>query len=292
MSTSNDYSTTITPRDTIISPHYAEFSITQENNNDNNSNHVNFTDSFSEMNNKHTIKSIMISETFGMATFIFLSLSNISIYGIYPEAQLNWTGVALSWGLNLLAGIHIAKNGSNAYLNPCVAFADAIFNRSITIIELVYYTIAEILGAFIGAALNYLIHYSAVDDIYDNSLNGENKICTLYTTYKNDNTTFVSAFFNEMIGTFLLTLGIFYIVNNSTKACMNPVCISAVLSTLVLSIGFQTAFSFNFARDFGPRLFVTILNKECFALRDYYFLIPLTADYTGAILAGILYKYV
>jgi glycerol uptake facilitator-like aquaporin len=50
-----------------------------------------------------------------------------------------------------------------------------------------------------------------------------------------------------------------------------------------LALGFQTAFSYNWARDFGPRLFITMVEPDCFSKKDNYWFIPLLANFSGAV---------
>lgn len=229
--------------------------------------------------NKNKMLYTFLFETFGTFMFIFLSLSNIAIYSLYPESRMTWSGVATSWGLNLLFGIILAKNHSNAYLNPCLALAMFLFRKSINLTELVIYTVAELLGAFLGAAATYGIYYSQYS-----KLEGVD-ICGLFATYKNSEISNITALATEFTGTAILVGGIVLITKKETK--YNMFCIAALLSLVVLSLGYQTAFSLNWARDFGPRLFITMVNGDCFNYKHYYW-IPLVADYSGGIFGALV----
>jgi MIP family channel proteins len=233
-----------------------------------------------DYNNNNMLKTFA-AETFGTFMFIFLSLSNIAIYSLYPEAKMTWSGVATSWGFNLLFGIIVAKKYSNAYLNPCVAFVMCLFNKSINLSELVLYTVAELLGAFLGALVTYGLYYSQYSKVEGTA------ICGLFATYKNSSISDTSAFFTEFVGTALLVGGIVLITSKDNKH--NMFCISGLLSLVVLTLGYQTAFSLNWARDFGPRLFVTMVNSDCFNHMEYFW-IPLVADYTGAVFGTLVAK--
>lgn len=232
--------------------------------------------------NDNKMLKTFVAETFGTFIFIFLSLSNIAIYSLYPESKMTWSGVATSWGFNLLFGIIVSKKYSNSYLNPCVALTVYIFNKQINLIELFLYTIAEILGAFLGAVVAYGIYFSQYSKLQNTD------ICGLFATYKNKNISDVSAFFTEFVGTALLVGGIMLILNKKSK--YNMFCISGLLTLIVLSLGYQTSFSLNWARDIGPRLFISIINKNCFNYMNYFW-IPLVANYTGAVFGGLIASF-
>ncbi len=222
-------------------------------------------------------------EFFGMYIFIVLSLGNVAIYSLYPTAQLNWTGMSIAWGLNLMFGIYMASFKAPAHLNPAVSLCMYLFEKNITFMQLVSYTIAQVLGALVAAATVY--------GIYFNNLGKEDSYSGVFTTYKNPSITNVSAFFTEFLGTALLVGGIFMLIDNTKTKNQLPVYIGAWLSTLVFSFGFQTAFAWNPARDLGPRILAAMVGYNSFSYMDYYWWIPLVATYTGAIFGTIVYKF-
>ena len=222
-------------------------------------------------------------EFFGMYTFIVLSLGNVAIYSLYPTAHLNWTGMSIAWGLNLMFGIYMASFKAPAHLNPTVSLCMYLFEKNITFMQLVSYTIAQVLGALVAAGTVY--------GIYFNNLGEADSYSGVFTTYKNPSITNISAFFTEFLGTALLVGGIFMLIDNTKTKNQLPVYIGAWLSTLVFSFGFQTAFAWNPARDLGPRILAAMVGYNSFSYMDYYWWIPLVATYTGAIFGTIVYKF-
>ena len=69
-----------------------------------------------------------------------------------------------------------------------------------------------------------------------------------------------------------------------------PIYVGLLLSSIVLSFGWQSAFALNPARDFGPRIFMAMLGFKTFSFSDYYFWVPLVADYCGAIFGVLVFK--
>ena len=222
-------------------------------------------------------------EFFGMYVFITLSLGNVAIYSLYPEANFNWTGLSLAWGLNLMFGIYLAGFKSPAHLNPAVSLCMFLFKKSINFKQLLCYTFSQFLGAFCAASTIY--------GIYFNKLGYQDTYSNIFTTSSNDAITNYSAWFTEFLGTALLVGGIFLLIDNNNTNKHLPIYIGLWLTTLIFSIGFQTAFAWNPARDLGPRLFALCAGYSSFSYTDYYFWIPLTADYIGAIFGVTVYEY-
>jgi aquaglyceroporin related protein, other eukaryote len=206
---------------------------------------------------------LLVSEYFGMLTFMTLSLNNIVIYSLLPSG-MSWEGVSFAWGLNLLLGIKIAKYG-NAYLNPCIAACDFLLSKKISLCEFAIYVTAEVLGAFSAAAITYGLNSNLYPD----------DICKYFATSPAEGINHTQAFFIELIGTFLFALCIFKI----SSADYAEYAIAGSLTTVVMSMGYQTAFSYNWARDFGPRLLATAINVDCM---DTYTIIPFFANFVGA----------
>jgi len=227
---------------------------------------------------------LFASEFAGMATFILMSLSNVAIFGLM-NGNMSWEGVAVSWGFNLLFGIKIASYGK-AYLNPCIAVCDYAFNKSISVCELGIYVLAEVLGAFVGAGMTYGIHRN----LYLSASKENNTIvCGYFATYNAEGVNKLQAFFVEFIGTLLFSMSIFKILKSNTK--YGAYAISMSLTAITLALGYQTAFSYNWARDFGPRLFITTIEPDCFSKNENYWFIPLLANFSGAIVGCLISNF-
>lgn len=222
-------------------------------------------------------------EFYGMYVFITLSLGNVAIYSLYPEAGLNWTGMSIAWGLNLMFGIFISSFKSPSHLNPAVSLCMYLFKHSISLKQLFYYTISQFIGAFMAAATIYGIYYNKLgnEDIYSN----------VFNTSANVAITDYSAWFTEFLGTALLVGGIFVLIDHEFTKNYLPIFIGVWLSTLIFALGYQTAFAWNPARDLGPRVFAACAGYASFSYTDYYFWVPLTANYSGAIIGVSIYEF-
>jgi MIP family channel proteins len=225
-----------------------------------------------------------VSETSGMFWFILFSLGNIANLVLYPESGMTWLGVAMSWGFNLMFGIYLASFNSQAHLNPCVSLCFYLFDKSITMTQLVVHSLAQLVGSFLAACVVYGIYYDKISLVQNNKVSS-----SIFATYKSSDVSIVNAFFTEFLGTGLLVSGIFAILTNSKTRDHAPVFIGILLSSLVLSFGVQTAFAFNPARDLGPRVFTACVGYDSFYYEDHYWWVPLVADYLGAVVFTYLF---
>lgn len=258
-----------------------------DNNNSNyssiNVNNLNNTMEVPTVLSKSNKYKLFASEFAGMVAFITLSLSNVAIFGLMPS-NMSWEGVAISWGFNLLFGIKIASYG-NAYLNPCIAFCDYALGNNINLCEFSVYVAAEVLGAFTGAAVTYSIHrnlyLNAIELSQDNTA-----VCGYFATYSYNDVNKLQALIVEFLGTMLFAMSIFKILK--TKTPYAAYAISMSLTAITLALGFQTAFSYNWARDFGPRLFITTVESECFSKKGNYWFVPFVANFLGAIVGWFI----
>lgn len=226
-----------------------------------------------------------VSETSGMFWFILFSLGNIANVVLYPESNMTWIGVALSWGFNLMFGIYLASFNSQAHLNPCVSLCFYLFDKSMTLTQLVIHSLAQLVGSFLAASVVYGIYYDKIHLLKD-----DKTASSIFATYKANDVSTACAFFTEFLGTGLLVSGIFAILTNSKTKDHAPVFIGILLSSIVLAFGYQTAFALNPARDLGPRIFTACVGYDSFVYVDHYWWIPLVADYLGAIVFTYLFK--
>ena len=79
--------------------------------------------------------------------------------------------------------------------------------------------------------------------------------------------------------------------NAPTSRIVTPITIGLTLTAIAISFGYETGFSLNGARDFGPRLFTFLVGYgvEVFSANGFYFWIPIVAPIVGGLVAGFIY---
>src|SRR5437870_4275335 len=89
-----------------------------------------------------------------------------------------YTNITLGWGLGVLMGICVAGRISGAHLNPAVTLALAVF-RVFPWRKVLPYSLAQVAGAFAGAALVYVNYLPAFHQV-DPDLS---KTASVFTTF-------------------------------------------------------------------------------------------------------------
>jgi glycerol uptake facilitator protein len=202
--------------------------------------------------------------------------------------------ITTAWGLAVYVGVVVAGPYSGAHLNPAITIGLAIAGKFAWNLVLPY-ILAQMLGAFIGAFLVWLMYY---DHFQRN--NRPDSILAVFCTgpaIRN----YTSNIISEIIGAFVLMFTVFYIVGAEITPSKTPIGLGSVgalpVALLVwvigLSLGGTTGYAINPARDLGPRIihfFVPIKNK---GTSDWaYAWIPVIGPIAGAAIAAFLYLQV
>jgi glycerol uptake facilitator protein len=212
------------------------------------------------------------------------------LFGFAP----NWTVIALGWGLAVMLGVYVAGAVSGAHINPAVTLALAVRGK-FPWKKVAPYWIAQLLGAFVGAALLFIDYNGAIF----HALQGANiadpvkGVGTLFYTDKAAFVTTLGAFFDQFLGTALLVGCIFALIdarNQPVQANLNPCIIGLIVVAIGFSFGLNTGYAINPARDFGPRLLVTVVGGGFNALNSYTW-IPIIGPLTGGIVGACAYDF-
>jgi glycerol uptake facilitator protein len=188
-------------------------------------------------------------------------------------------------------GIYVAGKISGAHLNPAVTLALAVF-RGFPWRKVLPYSIAQIAGAFLAAALvyrNYLPAFHAVDPQLE-------RTAGIFTTFPAFPSLPQAGFLDQVIGTALLLLFIFAItddLNSPPAANLAPLMIGLVVVAIGMSFGGMHGYAINPARDFGPRLFTVVAGFRNNGLTDgnRVWWVPVVAPLVGGILGAAVYDF-
>src|SRR5881227_3671003 len=123
------------------------------------------------MNGSKTLYGPLLAEFLGTLVLIALGDGVVAMVVLFGSAlpgevvKGGYTNITLGWGLAVLMGICVARRVSGAHLNPAVTLTLAVF-RGFSWAKVVPYTLAQVAGAFAGAALvyvNYLPAFCKID---------------------------------------------------------------------------------------------------------------------------------
>ena len=203
------------------------------------------------------------------------------------------------WGLGVAMAVYCTAGVSGAHLNPAVTLAlwkFACFDGK----KVLPYIISQIAGAFVAAALIYLLYQDlfAATETAQNIVRGETVgVANVFSTYPHPNISIYKAFLVEMVITAIL-MGLILALtddgNGVPKGPMAPLLIGLLIAVIGGATGPLTGFAMNPARDFGPKLLAYFAGWGDIALtggRDIpYFLVPLIAPMVGGLLGAWGYQ--
>jgi len=201
-----------------------------------------------------------------------------------------WIVITFGWGLGVAIAVYATGYISGAHINPAVTVAVAV-SGGMPWSDVAPYIIAQMLGAFTGAALilaMYYPHYKAEED------KGA-KLATFSTAPEIRHTP--ANVFSEVLGTFVLLFGIaginatigFFDEGHSLAALL----VGLLVVLIGLSLGGTTGYAINPARDLGPRLahfFLPVPNKGDSDWK--YAWVPVIAPIIGGALGALTYEAV
>jgi glycerol uptake facilitator protein len=248
-------------------------------------------------NPKFSLLAELIAEFLGTFVLIMLGTGVVAMVVLFPTTTPGevihggFTNITLGWGLGVTMGIYVAGKISGAHLNPAVTLALAIF-RGFPWKKVLPYSIAQVAGAFVAAALvyrNYLPAFHQVDPRLE-------RTAGIFTTFPAFPSLPQAGFLDQVIGTALLLLFIFAITdefNMPPGANMTPLMIGLVVVAIGMSFGAMHGYAINPARDFGPRLFTVLAGFSNNGITDgnRVWWVPVLAPLIGGVLGAAVYDF-
>lgn len=237
----------------------------------------------------------IIAEFIG--TFILILLGN----GVVANVVLNktkgaasgWIVITTGWALAVYVGVVVAGPYSGAHLNPAVTLGLALGGK-FAWSSVFGYIVAQLLGAMLGALFVWLM-YKEHFIVTDSPVMKKASFYT-YPEIKNFRLNFLS----ELLGTFILVFGVFYITNGEMEPDHTPIGLGSIgaipvafiVWSIGLSLGGTTGYAINPIRDFGPRLVYNLLpikDKNENKADWQYAWVPILGPLAGAAVAAFLF---
>jgi len=235
-----------------------------------------------------------LAELLGTMFLIILGdgvVANVVLNRTKGEAS-GWIVITTGWALAVFFGVFAVGAYSGAHINPAVSFGlwvDTIMGgpSNFPLGTMLSYWAAQLIGAFLGAVivwLAYLPHWGATAD-------ADSKLA-VFSTIPNIRS-YGQNFVTEVIGTFMLQIGVFTIDGpavTSDFAALGAIPVAFVVWAIGLSLGGPTGYAINPARDLGPRIAHFILPIPGKRDSDWgYSWIPVLGPLVGAALAAVVW---
>ncbi|XP_067840664.1 aquaporin-3-like isoform X1 [Heptranchias perlo] len=248
------------------------------------------------------VRSILVkqclAECLGTLIHTMLSCGAVAQFTLSYGTHKEFLTVTFAIGFAVALGILVTSKVSGAHLNPAVTFALCLLACE-PWIKFPFFFLAQTLGAFLGSGIMFGLYYDKLWHYGNKQLTviGPNSTAGIFTTYPPEYLSAVNGVFDQAIGTAALILCILIIVdplNNSVPTGLEAFTIGFVVLIIGWSMGSNSQYSLNPARDIGPRLFTAIAGwgSEVFTAGNYWFWIPLVSPIIGAIFGVLTYQFI
>ncbi len=236
---------------------------------------------------------VFLSEVVGTAMLILLGTGVVANVALAKTKGLGggFLMVTFGWGFAVFAGVIVAYN-SGAHINPAVTLGLVASGATefglgvpVNITSVLVYISAQLLGAFIGAVLCWLVYKQH----FDNEPEPANKLGVFSTgpAIRSYGWNLVT----EIIGTFVL---VFVVIafgggrqGDGGLAALGALPVAILVIVIGTSLGGPTGNAINPARDLGPRIAHFILPIKGKGSSDWsYSWVPVVGPVIGGVLAG------
>lgn len=214
-----------------------------------------------------------------------------------------WMLIVWGWAMAVTMAVYVTGGISGAHLNPAVTFAFAI-KGDFPWRKVPLYWIAQVVGAFLGAALVYLDYNSAINawnlahHVASRASSGGMTTFSIFATFPASyyGSNMLGPLIDQIIGTFFLVLFILGIIdqkNVGVQSNMGPFVVGLAVLAIGMSFGTGSGYAINPARDFGPRLFTWLAGwgSNAFPGPFGYWWVPVVGPLVGGAIAVWVYKW-
>lgn len=221
-----------------------------------------------------------ICECIGTAVLVLFGCGTAIITG-------NIVATALAFGLAIVAMAYVIGNISGCHVNPAVSLA-MLINGKMSVKDFIFYVIAQVIGAFIGAGILYFILSQA--DLVSQA-GGIAQIGLGANGFGEQSSLGLGmwgALVTELILTFVFVYTILGVTSDEKKSNVAGIVIGLTLA-FVHIIGISlTGTSVNPARSLAPAAVMGMVgNME--ALQQVWVFI--VAPFVGAAIAAVVYRF-
>jgi glycerol uptake facilitator protein len=242
----------------------------------------------------------LISEAVAMFLIISFGCSVACMYSLYDPSpyQYSYWGVCITWGLAVTIAIYTTASVTGCHANPAVTLALALY-RGFSWSKVIPYCAAQVVGAFLGAAVVYFLYAPVIDafNLAHHLTRAGGGAAGVFFTHPGLAVTPMHAFADEIILTAFLIFGIFAITEQYNEqapgANSGALMIGFLVAVIGASMGNLEAWAINPARDLGPRLFAYAAGWRASALPspNNYWWIPIAGPLLGGVVGGAAYQF-
>ena len=237
-----------------------------------------------------------------LGTAILVLLGNGVVANVVLEKTkghgAGWIVITAGWAFGVFVAVAGVNEFSGAHLNSAVTIGLVVAGK-FSAAKAPGYIVAQLLGAFVGAAFVYLFY----QDHYNVTSDRDLKLATFCTSPAIRN--LPRNFFCEAVGTFVLMITVLLFVAPTFQignaeslpkvqvglGSIGAAQVGLLVFAIGLSLGGTTGYAINPVRDLGPRLAHALLPIKDKRDSDWgYAAVPVLGPIAGAIAAAIIYR--
>jgi glycerol uptake facilitator protein len=216
----------------------------------------------------------------------------------------DWMVITTGWALAVTLAVYVTARISGGHINPAVTLALAV-KRDFPWRKVAPYVVAQVVGAFVGAALVYLVYHNAISSfeaakqISRGTLGGPADSTPTFSIFA----TFPAPYFgssmigplvDQIVGTAFLLVFVFALTderNQPPKSNLAPLLVGLAVAAIGMSFGANAGYAINPARDFGPRVLAWLTGWGQVALPGVhgYFWVPIVGPLVGGVVGALVY---
>lgn len=230
-----------------------------------------------------------------MGTLVLVLLGD----GVVANVVLNkskgqnsgWIVIATGWGMAVVAGICTATacGSPDAHINPAVTLASALLSENWSNVGLFW--AAQVLGAFVGALLVWLVYLPHWKETSDKP----SKLA-VFSTGPAIRSLPANLLCETIATIILVVVGYSFaskaLAPNGLIPGLSPWLWGVLVWVIGLGLGGPTGYAINPARDFGPRLAHAVLPISGKGGSDWgYALVPILGPFLGAAIGAAMIKF-
>ncbi|XP_029300397.1 aquaporin-3-like [Cottoperca gobio] len=245
---------------------------------------------------RHVLLCQALAECLGTLILVMFGCGAVAQMVLSGGSHGTFLTVNFAFGFAATLGILVSGQISGGHLNPAVTFSLCLLGRE-PWRKFPLFFFYQTVGAFLGAAVVFGMYFDALWDFSQGELIvvGKNATAGIFATYPSKHLTLVNGFFDQIIGTAALIVCILAIVdphNRPVARGLEPFTVGCVVLVIGLSMGFNSGYAVNPARDLGPRVFTALAGwgREVFTANTYWFVVPICAPFLGAVVGVLIYQ--
>lgn len=253
--------------------------------------------------NRNGLTGELMAEFFGTFVLLLLGDGVVAHVGLAPRLAApayNWNTIVFGWAFAVVIAVYVAGGVSGAHINPAVTLGLAV-KRDFPWGKVGPYMIAQLIGAFVGAAAVYLVYRDGLvaagmpnvwstgpGSVFASAFWGGTGEAAVGSY------SLLTASFAEFFGTMVLMWGVLAVGdqrNLAVGANLAPLLVGFTVLAVGLSLGGPSGYSINPARDLGPRIFGAIVGTGGLFDGLYWLIVPVLVPLIGGVAGPFFYDW-